>query len=138
MYTLRYGNSGLADAIEKDGQVVLDILEGSEPNTKNAENIIKTLNRVNDQEEREYFFCWILEKIHHLRCHSQIYSLRSWFMSDDENKREFRLGGKFGSGFKIRRNRDGFYFDQYPEDQTEESKKWIEDVNRELQNMTKE
>lgn len=137
-YKLTHDQHGFVDAIEKDGQVILHLQAGTEINRQNVDEIVELLNRVENQENRESFFCWILEELHHLRCHSHIYSFRLWFMSKDENKREYRLGGKFGNGFKMRRNRDGFYFDQYPEDQTEESQKWIENMNARLKKMSEE
>lgn len=55
----------------------------------------------------------------------------------NQNGYEFRLGGKFGFGFKLyHRNYDDLYwFGQYEEDETEESKSWIERTNKYFQEL---
>lgn len=127
MFKLIYDELGFANAIEKDGQIILNTTAAL--TTDEAENIVEQLNGYSKQKEKAQLFNWILEEISRLGCTSYLSQLHNWFMLEDENQREFRLGGIFGSGFKIRRQFGVYYFDQYPEDETAESKKWIIEMN---------
>lgn len=127
MFKLIYDGLGFASGIEKDGQIILKTTAALP--TDVVETIVGQLNDYGKKEAKVQLFNWILEKISHLGYTSYIPQLHNWFMLEDENQREFRLSGKFGSGFKIRRKFGMCYFDQYAEDETAESKKWIIETN---------
>lgn len=132
MYKLIFDEAGYANAIEKDGIVVIHLLAGANTTIQNAEQIVEQLNYNEYEKEKEFLFIEILEQIAKIGCRSHYHAFREWFMSEDENQREFRLGGNFGFGFKIKRQHGVLYFDQYNEDETDESKKWITKMNEQL------
>ncbi|MFA5559550.1 MAG: hypothetical protein WDA59_08915 [Methanofastidiosum sp.] len=83
-------------------------------------------------KDKEFLFREMCNIIKPLECYFNYHQLHEFFTKEDC---EFRLGGKYGFGFKIYFDGNQYYFSQYPEDETEESKKWIELYNQYLKQL---
>lgn len=136
MYRLVQDRAGYDYAIEKDGVIVMHLYAGAETTVKNAKEIVQILNDHEERDKREFLFRTILDEIADLGCMYVIHQLHD-FVVRDTSAKEFRLPGKFGFGFKLRKSPDGeFYFDQqYPEEVTEESKMRVNQMNESLKKI---
>lgn len=82
-------------------------------------------------EQKDFLYREILNMIQDLGCHFDHHQFQEFVTKKERG--EFRLGGKFGFGFKLYKNNlDGYYFAQYMEEETVESKEWIERNNKQL------
>lgn len=75
----------------------------------------------------------ILQMINHLGCILQHDELDRFISRQNEDDREFRLSGKYGFGFKLKKRSNILFFDQYLEDETKESVVWIKEHNHQLE-----
>ena len=83
-----------------------------------------------------YLYNETLNKINGLGCYFDYHQLWGFFTTKDYHA-EFRLGGKFGFGFKIKKNGENIYFTQYLENATPESNEWIKNANEHLKSLLK-
>ncbi|QWU14280.1 hypothetical protein SAMN04487895_101577 [Paenibacillus sophorae] len=88
--------------------------------------------------DREQLYEEILNYIEPLKCSYDEYSFKQFVV--DKQGNQYRLGGEFGSGFKLHRNNydDLLWFAQYPEDTTSKSLKWIKEHNDLLKMINEE
>lgn len=86
--------------------------------------------------DKEFLFRELCNRIAHLGCYFDFHQFHDFVANERGN--EFRLSGKFGSGFKLyHRSYDGlFWFGQYSEDETKESIEWIKKMNNTLKEWT--
>ena len=75
------------------------------------------------------FYNSLLDIIQEVSTHVYHHNLWEFLNSQDRFSREFRIGGKFGFGFKLYKQGNKFYFGQYREDETLKSVEWIKRQN---------
>jgi len=78
---------------------------------------------------RDFIFNEIVQWIKPLGCNFSLESLQLFVLSHNPDDREYRLTGRYGFGFKLRKSNNTFSFEQYEEEETEESLKWIDEHN---------
>lgn len=86
--------------------------------------------------DRHYIFNEILKWIKPLGCYYSPESLHDFVLSRDCSANEYRLTGRYGFGFKLHKRVNVFYFDQYKEEETVESLKWIDEHNILLEDLS--
>lgn len=84
--------------------------------------------------DKTYIYDKIIEWISPLGCYYDPDALKQ-FILEMTSQKEYRLTGRYGFGFKIRKKGALFYFDQYQEEETAESIQWIEEHNQLLQEI---
>jgi hypothetical protein len=86
--------------------------------------------------DRDFIFNEIVQWIRPLGCYFSPESLQLFVLSENPDDREYRLTGRFGFGFKIRKRNEIFSFEQYKEEETEESLNWIDEHNTLLKELS--
>lgn len=86
--------------------------------------------------DRELIFNEIVQMIKPLCCNFSLETLHEFVLILKPDDQEYRLTGRFGFGFKLRKRKDIFWFEQYKEEETEESIKWIEEHNYRLKELS--
>lgn len=94
-------------------------------------------------KDKELVYREVLIMLQDIHCYINYHSLHDFIVERKEKHHEYRIGGKFGMGFKLWYRNDfvnGNFlsFTQYQEDITEESDKWIVRHNEYLKSICKE